>query len=79
MGTTTAPPVERLALSIPDAMVASGLGRSTLYLLMDDGTLPYVKVRGRRLITVTALRMLLSDTDVTPTPRRRTGHAGSAG
>lgn len=40
----------KLALRIDEAVVASGLSRSTLYLLMARRVLPAIKVGGRRLI-----------------------------
>jgi excisionase family DNA binding protein len=52
-------PTEPLAYSVTDAASASGLGRSTLYDLMAEGQLDYVKVRARRLITRQALEALL--------------------
>lgn len=78
MGNTMAPPVERLAYSVPEAALASGIGRSTLYVLMDEGALAFVKVRGRRLILVSALRSFLGDDPNTPsTPPRRNGARGN--
>ncbi len=50
---------EPLAYSVTDAACAAGLGRSTLYDLMAQGQLDYVKVRSRRLITRQALEALL--------------------
>jgi hypothetical protein len=50
-------PTEPLAYSVTDAASASGLGRSTLYDLMAQGQLDYVKVRA--LITRQALEALL--------------------
>jgi excisionase family DNA binding protein len=52
-------PTKPLAYSVTDAASASGLGRSTLYDLMAQGQLDYVKVRARRLITRKALEALL--------------------
>jgi len=46
-------------VTIPMATVETGLSRSTLYRLMGDGQLAYLKVRGRRLIPRTALAELL--------------------
>ena len=51
-------PPEPLAYSVTDAARAAGLGRSTLYELMADGQLAYVKVKARRLITRQALEAL---------------------
>lgn len=40
----------KLAYRIDEAVAASGLSRSTLYALIGNGTLPSVRVAGRRLI-----------------------------
>lgn len=49
----------RLGLSVTEAAEDSGLSRSTLYLLMTEGELPYSKVRGRRVIQPEDVRRLL--------------------
>jgi excisionase family DNA binding protein len=46
-------------VTIPRAIAETGLSRSTLYRLMRDRELAYVKVRGRRLIPRAALADLL--------------------
>jgi hypothetical protein len=48
-----------LAYTIDGAVKASGLGRSSIYKLMAEGKLLSVRVAGRRLILVDALRNLL--------------------
>ena len=48
-----------LAYRINDAATISGLGRSSLYKLMNSGQLRSVLVAGRRLIPADALRDLL--------------------
>ena len=48
-----------LAVSVRRATELTGLGRSTLYELMAAGELPYVLVRGRRLLIVDDLAALL--------------------
>ena len=48
-----------MAYSVPAAALVSGIGRSSLYELMRDGTLPSVRVAGRRLILESDLRALL--------------------
>jgi excisionase family DNA binding protein len=48
-----------LAYRIDDAVKVSGLGRSTIYKLLTSGRLRSVRVAGRRLIPVDALRELL--------------------
>ena len=47
------------AAGIPEAEEFTGLGRSTIYGLMEDGSLAYVKVGRRRLIPRRALVELL--------------------
>ena len=49
----------RIALRIPDACTALGVGRSTLYELMDSGQLKSIKLGGRRLIPVECLAELV--------------------
>jgi excisionase family DNA binding protein len=53
-------PDERLALRINDAVLVSGLSRSTLYKLVTAGRLSAIKVGGRRLILREDLQALLS-------------------
>ena len=48
-----------LAYRINDAAAISGLGRSSLYKLMNSGQLRSVLVAGRRLIPAEALRELM--------------------
>jgi excisionase family DNA binding protein len=48
-----------LAVSIQDGSKRTNLGRSTLYELMAAGELPYVQIRGRRLLLVDDLAALL--------------------
>jgi len=52
--------VEDGMLSIAEAVRHSGLGRSSLYELMQGGTLPFAKIQGRRLIPRRALNALLA-------------------
>jgi excisionase family DNA binding protein len=47
------------AYSVPEAVEFTGLGRTTLYMLMDRGELPYAKVGARRLIPKRALVELI--------------------
>jgi hypothetical protein len=51
--------VRLLAYRINDAAAISGLGRSSLYKLMNSGQLRSVLVAGRRLIPAEALRELM--------------------
>ena len=57
------PPKERLAFRINDAAAAVGLSRSTLYKLIAANKLRTVKVAGRRLIPVSALDALITESD----------------
>lgn len=50
---------EKFALSIDEAAERSGLGRSTIYDLMQCGQLAYTKIGARRLILVADLQALL--------------------
>jgi excisionase family DNA binding protein len=68
--TLPSPPIERLAYSVPEAAAATGIGKSTLYVLMDDGQLPFVKVRARRLIPAAALETLITKGVPRTKPRR---------
>ena len=54
---TTAP--AKLALSVSEAVAMTGLGRTTLYDLMEIGRLPFVKLGTRRLLMTDDLRALL--------------------
>jgi excisionase family DNA binding protein len=53
--------VKRLAMSIREAELASGLSRATLYRLIANGRLLTLKIGARRLVTVGALDALLSE------------------
>lgn len=50
---------EALALSIPDAAAALGIGRSTIYKSISAGNLRVVRIGRRTLIPVSALRALI--------------------
>ena len=50
--------IEPLLVGIPVAGRILGVGRSTTYKLMDAEDLKSVKIRGRRLITVTSIKQL---------------------
>jgi excisionase family DNA binding protein len=54
------PKQERRALSIVETSEATGLSRSSLYRAIESGTLPTVKVGGRRLVPVAAVDALLN-------------------
>jgi excisionase family DNA binding protein len=49
----------RRAVSVPEAGLILGLGRSTIYTAVVKGIVPSVWVGGRRLVPVTALERLL--------------------
>jgi excisionase family DNA binding protein len=53
--------VKRLAMSIREAELASGLSRATLYRLIASGRLMTLKIGARRLVTVGALDALLGE------------------
>jgi excisionase family DNA binding protein len=57
------PFVERLTCSVDDASEASGLGRSTLYNMMRDGEIEWVKVGARRLLKVQSLLTRLNSAE----------------
>lgn len=63
----TAPPVspaapqfhQKLTFSVSEAVVATGLGRTTLYSLMKSGKLRFRTICSRRLIDGNSLRALV--------------------
>jgi excisionase family DNA binding protein len=62
-----------LTVTIPIARRLSGLGNTTLWKLIGDGTLATVRVGRRRLISYESLQRLLTPSDrvATQAPRRR--------
>lgn len=64
-GTEPGPPAGRLAYSVDEAARLTGLSRDLLYDQMRRGTLPYLKVGRRRLITRRHLEQFLG---ITPGP-----------
>jgi len=56
---TNIQPDHRLALRINDAVAVSGLGRSTIYKLIDSEKLRSVKIGKRRLVIRESLESLL--------------------
>ena len=52
-------PLEKIAYRIPEAVQVTGIGRSKLYELIQQGTLRATKVGGRTLIARTELEALL--------------------
>ena len=57
------PHAEPLALRINDAARVAGIGRTSLYELINEGKLKTIKVAGRRLIPMSALRELIETAD----------------
>lgn len=54
------PPVAAIALSIPEAAQAAGLGRSSLYALIKQGLIVPRQFGARRLIIVSELEAALA-------------------
>lgn len=54
-------PLGKVSLSIPEAIRASGIGRTTIYSLIKSGQLPAKKLGRRTLILQRDLEKLLSD------------------
>ena len=50
---------QRLAYSVAEAAEATGLGRTSLYGLMNEGKLEFKKIGARRLIPAASLAALL--------------------
>ncbi len=50
---------ERISCSINEAVAATGISRSKLYVLMDEGKIHYADVGKRRRIIVSSLLALL--------------------
>jgi predicted DNA-binding transcriptional regulator AlpA len=55
----TAPDVQRKAYSLQEFQAMYGLGRTSVYNLIAEGTLPTVKAGRRRLVTVEGERQFL--------------------
>lgn len=53
--------MKAILASIPDAQIALGIGRSTAYRLIDDGTLETIKIGRRTLIKVSSIRALAGE------------------
>ena len=51
---------ERLAVSVEDGAAMAGVGRTTLYAALGDGSLRSLKIGKRRLIRVEALEAWLA-------------------
>jgi excisionase family DNA binding protein len=52
--------VEPEAISVDETCRITGLGRSKIYELISDGTLPSVKVGKRRLVRLSTARRLIA-------------------
>jgi excisionase family DNA binding protein len=57
---------ERLAVSVEEAAAMSGLGRTTIYLALGEGSLRSLKVGKRRLIRVEALKAWMAAHETAP-------------
>ncbi|MDE2183694.1 MAG: excisionase family DNA-binding protein [Alphaproteobacteria bacterium] len=55
----TVPFRERISCTVAEACAATGLGRTKLYMLIDEGVLASVTVGRRRLIVVDSLLAIL--------------------
>jgi excisionase family DNA binding protein len=53
--------MEPIALTIPDAAKASGLGRTKVYELINAGLLRSKRVGGRRVVLVSSIKELLGE------------------
>jgi len=51
----------KIALQIPQVVQASGISKSTIYLMLKNGELPSRKVRGRRLVLKRDLEAFLEN------------------
>jgi excisionase family DNA binding protein len=51
---------EKLAYTVPEALYATGLGRTTLYALIAEKKLRSIKVGSRTLIPADSLRVFLA-------------------
>ena len=50
----------RISVSAREAAEILGISKSTVYNLMDEGVLPWVKIKSRRVILVTDIHELLA-------------------
>lgn len=60
--TLAIPFYERITCTVPDALQATGLGRTKLYDLISKGTVETTKVGTRTLVIVASLRRLAEPT-----------------
>ena len=64
----------RIAMTVREAIAASGIGKTTIYGLMRDGDLPRVKVGQRTLIRRDDLNRVLQSESTTATRLGSTAH-----
>ena len=57
----TAAPIEPIACSLYTTQKLTGLGRTKVYGLIDDGTLETVKIGTRRLVLMKSIRALMQN------------------
>jgi len=72
-------PAARLTITVREAARATGLGRTTIYKLIDDGKLRRVKVGKRSLIVFSDLEKLVAPDDRAMPPDRSHGSSLDAG
>lgn len=56
MSSNPQPNPERVAVSVEDAAVMAGIGRTSIYAALGSASLPSLKIGKRRLIRVEALK-----------------------
>jgi excisionase family DNA binding protein len=61
--------MEAIAVSINDAAKALGLGRTSIYVMINNGRLKAYKVGRRTLVTAESVRAILADADDFPAKR----------
>jgi len=71
-------PAPRLTLTIREALRATGLGKTTLYKLIDDGKVRRVKVGKRSLIVFEDLQKLVTPEDCAMPVRESPGRPRKA-
>jgi predicted DNA-binding transcriptional regulator AlpA len=63
---TDIPPLERIAVTIPQAAMMIGLSRSKLYTMIATGALETRRIGRRRIVLVASLRKLIETSDSGP-------------
>jgi excisionase family DNA binding protein len=64
---TNSQPLDRL-IPIPEVIERLGIGRTSVYAALRDGTLPSIKLGRRRLVPASAFRTYLQSLGVNPAP-----------